>query len=62
MRSDCKILSDKINIFFGLLLTAPLNVGLIFSLNIGFFCYSVLLQAEGETAFCDISWFLLLLS
>ena len=51
------ILSDKINIFFGLLLTASLYVGLIFCLNIGLFCCPVLLLAEGETVFCDLSWF-----
>ena len=51
------ILSDKINIFFGLLLTASLYVGLIFCLNIGFFCCPVLLLAQGETVFCDLSWF-----
>ena len=51
------ILSDKINIFFGLLLTASLYVGLIFCLNIGLSCCPVLLLAEGETVFCDLSWF-----
>ena len=35
IRSVFNMLSNKINMFFGLLLTAPLYVGLIFCLDIG---------------------------
>ena len=43
IRSVFNILSDKIHMSFGLLLTVPLYVGLIFCLDIGFFCCPFLL-------------------